>query len=187
MLRRTPRAAASSLAVPRQHQAAVRPVRALQPQAAYVWLRAGQLFELTPALKGAAKVRAVLASSPQAVFRAMRAAHHYNPLLRLPRGGTPQGTLSAQQSADRSTRPAAGLPPPRAGLPAAFTPPWGRATSRRCALGSLLWPHPPRRGTRCAAGYASCTDYLNVSGQAEGSIVTPTVQDKKDKLLKNMV
>ncbi len=31
----------------------------------------------------------------------------------------------------------------------------------------------PRRGQRCAAGYARCTDYLNVSGQAEGSIVTP--------------
>ncbi len=36
---------------------------ALQPQAASAWLRAGHLFELTPALKGAAKVRAVLASS----------------------------------------------------------------------------------------------------------------------------
>jgi len=43
--------------------AAVRPVLALQPKAASAWLRAGQLFKLTPALKGAAKVRAVLASS----------------------------------------------------------------------------------------------------------------------------
>ncbi len=141
--------------------------------AASTWLRAGQLFELTPALKGAAKVRAVLASSPQAVFRALRAAHLYNPLLRLPMGGTPQGTLSAQQSADRSTRPAAGLPPPRAGLPAPLTPPWGSTTSRRCALCSLLSPHPPQMGTRCAAGYARCTDSFDVSGQAEGSIVTP--------------
>ncbi len=51
----------------------------------------------------------------------------------------------------------AGLPPPRAGLPASFTPPWGGATSRRYALGSLLWPHQPRRGQRCAAGCARCT------------------------------
>ncbi len=64
LLRRTPRAAASSLAVLPQHKAAVRPVLALQPQAASALLRAGPLFELTPALKGAAKVRAVLASSP---------------------------------------------------------------------------------------------------------------------------
>ncbi len=113
-------------------------------------------------------------SSPPAAsgFRALRAAHHCRPLLRLPRGGTAYGTLSAQQSADRSTRPAARLPPPRAGLPAALTPPWGSATSRRCALGSLLWPHPPH-GHKGAAGCARCTDYLNVSGQAEGSIVTP--------------
>ncbi len=48
----TPRAAASSLAARRQHKAAVRPVLALQPQAASAWLRAGPLFELTPALKG---------------------------------------------------------------------------------------------------------------------------------------
>ncbi len=50
---------------------------ALQPKAAAAWLRAGPLVELTPTLKGAAKVRAVLASSPQAVFRALRAAQHY--------------------------------------------------------------------------------------------------------------
>ncbi len=66
----------------------------------------------------------------------------------------------------------AGLPPPRAGLPATLTPPWGRATSRRCALGSLLWPHPPH-GHKGAAGCARCTDSFDVSGQAEGSIVTP--------------
>ncbi len=106
-------------------------------------------------------------------FRALRAAQHSNPLLRLPKGGTPK--VRCQRSSRRIGQRGltAGLPPPRAGLPAAFTPPWGRTTSRRCALGSLLWPHPPARGTRCAAGYASCTDSFNVSGQAEGSIVTP--------------
>ncbi len=54
----------SSLAVRWPHTAAVRPVLALQPKAASAWLRAGPLVELTPALKGAAKVRAVLASHP---------------------------------------------------------------------------------------------------------------------------
>ncbi len=114
-------------------------------------------------LKGTRRPRLQPASS----FRALRAAHRSRSLLRLHKGGTLQGTMSAQQSADRSTRPAAGLPPPRAGLPAPFPSPWGRATSRRCALGSLLWPHPPRRGSRCAAGCARCTDSFNVSGQAE--------------------
>ncbi len=84
-------------------------------------------------------------------------------------------TVHCQRSSRRTGQRGltAWLPPPRAGLPAALTPPWGRATSRRCALGSLLWPHPPRRGTRCAAGCVRCTDSFNVSGQAEGSIVTP--------------
>ncbi len=84
-------------------------------------------------------------------------------------------TVRCQRSSRRTGQRGltAGLPPPRAGLPATFTPPWGSATSRRCALGSLLWPHPPPRGTRCAAGSARCTDSFNVSGQAEGSIVTP--------------
>ncbi len=42
---------------------------ALQPKAASAWLRAGPLFELTPALKGAAKVRTFLALQPLRVFR----------------------------------------------------------------------------------------------------------------------
>ncbi len=57
-----------------------------------------------PLKRGSPKVRAVLASS-RCGFRALRAAHLYSPILRLPKGGTLQGTLSAQQSADRSTRP----------------------------------------------------------------------------------
>ena len=153
--------------------AAVRPVLALQPRAASAWLRAGPLFELTPALKGAAKVRAVLASSRCAASVRCGRRIIVDPSFASP--GEVHPKVRCQRSSRRTGQRGltAGLPPPHAGLPAALTPPWGSATSRRCALGSLLWPHPPRWGTRCAAGYASCTDYLNVSGQAEGSIVTP--------------
>ncbi len=172
LLRRTHRAAASFLAVLRPHTAAVRPVLALPPRRLPLGCARGHCLSSPQSSR---EPQRYAPSSPLATsgFRVLRAAQHSCPLLRLPKGGTPHGTLSAQQSADRSTRPAAGLPPPHAGLPAALTPPWGSATSRRCALGSLLWPHPPRWGIRCAAGSARCTDYFGVSGQAEWSIVTP--------------
>ncbi len=86
--------------------------------------------------------------------------------------GEVQRTVRGQRSSRRTGQRglAAGLPPPRAGLLATFTPPWSSATSRRCALGFLLWPHPPQgaKGVQQAAPAAR-----NVSGQAEGSIVTP--------------
>ncbi len=69
-------------------------------------LRAGPLF-CSP--QPSREPQRYAPSSPPAAsgLRALRAAQHCRPLLRLrlPRGGTPQGTLSAQQSADRSTRP----------------------------------------------------------------------------------
>ncbi len=153
LLRRTPRAAAISLAIPLQHTAAVRPVLALQPQEASAGCARGHWLSSppTPLKKGSPKVRAGRAASRKRLPCAAGGAAFSSPPSP-PQGRYPQGTLSAQPSADRSARPTARLPPPRAGLPAPFPPPWG---------------------TRCAAGSARCTDSFNVSGQAEGSIVTP--------------
>ncbi len=126
-------------------KAAVRPVLALQPKAAYACCARCHCFA-HPSPQGSRKGTRRPRLQPQAASVRCGRRNIVVPSFASPTGGTPQGTLSAQQSADRSTRPTARLPPPRAGLPAAFPPPWGSATSRRCALGSLLWPHPPRKG-----------------------------------------
>ncbi len=87
--------------------------------------------------------------------------------------GSRKGTLSAQQSADRSTRPDGQVAPASGWAASSFCSPVGLSNEPSLRFGLLALAHPPRRGTRCAAGSARCTDYLNISGQAEGSIVTP--------------
>ncbi len=85
-------------------------------EAASAWLRAGPLFELTPALKGAAKV-------------------HWQ--------------RSSRRTGQRGLT--AGLPPPRAGLPATFTPPVGQRNEPSLRFGLLAFvPSAP-------AGHKVCS------------------------------
>ncbi len=108
-------------------------------EAASAWLRPGPLVELTPALKGAAKVRAVLASSRRRLPCAAGGASLSSPPSP-PQGRYPQGTLSAQQSADRSTRPG------------------GRVAPASCwAASSFHSPCPPKRSQ--SAGCSRCAGF----------------------------
>ncbi len=136
-------------------------------------LRVGPLFELTPALKGAAKVRAVLASSPQAGFRALRAAHHSSPLLRLPKGGTPKVRCqrSSRRTGQRGLRP--GCPRLVLGCQPRSLP---RGAAQRAV--AALWapcfgPIRPKGAQGVQQATPAARILLKVSGQAEGSIVTP--------------
>ncbi len=92
-----------------------------------------------PLKRGASKVRPVLASSPQAVFRALRAAQHSSPLLRLPRGGTAYCTLSAQPSADRSTRPDGRVAPASCWAASTFDSPVGPRNEPSLRFGLLAF------------------------------------------------
>ncbi len=137
-------------------KAAVRPVLALQPQAASASCARGHCLSSPQPSR---EPERYAPSSPPARKRSfVRCGRR---IIIVPSFASPREVhrkVRCQRSSRRTGQRGltAGLPPPRAGLPATLTPPWGSATSRRCALGSLLLPHPPRRGTRCAAGYARC-------------------------------
>ncbi len=175
LLRRTHRAAASSLAVLRlrRQQQRYAPCSRFSPRRLPLGCARGNWFRSPPPSR--APQRYAPSSPPARKRSSVRCGRR---IFIIPSFASPwevYRTVHCQRSSRRTGQRGltAGLPPPRAGLPATLTPPWSSATSRRCALGSLLLPHPPRRGTRCAAGYARCTDSFDVSGQAEGSIVTP--------------
>ncbi len=160
---------------------AVRPVLALQPQRLPLGCARGHCLRSPQPSR---EPQRYAPSSPQAAsgFRALRAAHRSGPLLHLPRGGTPQGTLSAQQSADRSMRPDGQVAPAscwaastvyspvgprnepslRFGLLAlAPSAPKGhKVCSRLRPLHTFFSPCPPKRSqsagcSRCAASTAA--------------------------------
>ncbi len=99
-------------------------------------------------------------SSPPAAsgFRALRAAHLYNPLLRLPKGGTLQGTQSAQPSADRSTRPSGQVAPASGWAASSFHSPVGLRNEPSLRFGLLaLAPSALRHERLCGTRTpASC-------------------------------
>ncbi len=100
-------------------------------------LRAGHLFELTPALKGASKVRAVLASSRYAA--SVRCGRRIFLVPSFASPGEVHPKVHCQRSSRRTGQRGltAGLPPPRAGLPAAFTPPVGQRNEPSLRFGLL--------------------------------------------------
>ncbi len=130
--------------------ATVRPVLALQPKAASAGGARDHCFA-HPRPQGSRKGTRRPRLQPLRGFRALRAAQHSRPLLRLPKGGTPQGTLSAQQSADRSTRPSGQVAPASCWAASSFDSPVGQRNEPSLRFGLLAFaPSAPEGHKVCS-------------------------------------
>ncbi len=127
-----------SFAVRRQHTAAYAPCSRSSRRRLPLGCARGHCFSSPQPSR--APQRYAPSSPPAASgFRALRAAQHSRPLLRLPKGGTPQGTLSAQQSADRSTRPGGRVAPASGWAASTFNSPVGPRNEPSLRFGLLAF------------------------------------------------